>query len=212
MSLAERIQSQVPQEVFDKILKFTFAVEVRTVVNINRTYRPPSLLAIDRKSRESFAAEYYSQSNFDYLWIPYHAVWLNTLSQQHRAFYYGRPQGFTLAGKPERDTFLQTIRPEEVALVKRVVGTSKVHKNICYGLRAIYATKTSIRRSGNMALQPGVIHVRVLVRTITGVERLGLNEVAILRRFAELSSMCTCTLGSGRTCMPVLGAYPHAEA
>ncbi|KAK3721394.1 hypothetical protein LTR37_003270 [Vermiconidia calcicola] len=63
--LANRVQS-LPQELFDTIYDqvFTSAGGERINIDSSKTYKPPYVLAVDRKSRELFAKSYYSRNIF----------------------------------------------------------------------------------------------------------------------------------------------------
>lgn len=60
--LSTLIQS-LPQELIDAIFTLVFILS-KHQVEISRGYLPPSLLQINRSTRENFAAEYYSRTIF----------------------------------------------------------------------------------------------------------------------------------------------------
>ena len=108
-SLAERIQHQVPQEIFDMILKLTLELPKPGTVLIDRDHRQPIQLQVTKKSRLSLSKIYYTESTFV---LPIDRIqpgsdrrelsnltrrWLAGLPPEHRQFYCGRPQGFSFA-------------------------------------------------------------------------------------------------------------------
>ena len=87
--LAENIQ-KLPQELFDKIYKFTFTADP-CIRYVNADLRAPSILRIDRTSRELAAQSYYGNTTFvvevdqrSPRLPPAFVKWLNSMPTEHR--------------------------------------------------------------------------------------------------------------------------------
>lgn len=83
----------LPQELYDLIYQSVFIVEPLKPpkIDIDPSYKPPKLLAVDRKSRKTFANSYYGSHTFvfddDYERAELEAPvkWMRSLTLSHRA-------------------------------------------------------------------------------------------------------------------------------
>ena len=79
----------LPGELFNQIYQLTFTAKPG-VRKIDKTYKPPSLLAVDRASRKLFAKSYYGGSGASFAWnseLKAKEVlirWLRSLTPHHR--------------------------------------------------------------------------------------------------------------------------------
>lgn len=87
--LSQRIQG-LPQELRDHVLFYTLLVEPNSVIIIDRDYRPPWQLSVNRASRRNIAPAYYHSSIFQLaLRLDLHThtsvtEWLMSLAPDHR--------------------------------------------------------------------------------------------------------------------------------
>ncbi|GIZ41763.1 hypothetical protein CKM354_000505800 [Cercospora kikuchii] len=84
VGLSERIQD-LPQELQDEIFNLTVAIEPAEVA-INKSYKPPWQLRIDRASRKKMTQQYYSTTIFvaEDVCVPrILQSWLNSLPTHH---------------------------------------------------------------------------------------------------------------------------------
>lgn len=81
MILAERLQV-LPSELFNKIYNAAFAIDA-TTCNVTSDYKPPTLLQVDKASREAYAETYYSNIRFDFTSCELCCKWLASLSLNH---------------------------------------------------------------------------------------------------------------------------------
>ena len=59
---AKRVQD-LPPELFVMVKEFSFLIE-RAKVTVDRSYQPPSILQVDRRSRRKLSTQYFSQTMF----------------------------------------------------------------------------------------------------------------------------------------------------
>lgn len=114
-NLANRVQS-LPQEIFDKIYLQVFThSDPGERVLVTSSYKPPTLLAVDRATREAFAENYFSRNIFVleisrpmYEMSATGKKWLRSLSTKHsahirevRTAVYYTHRAFTAAAEEE---------------------------------------------------------------------------------------------------------------
>ncbi|KAK3708817.1 hypothetical protein LTR37_011338 [Vermiconidia calcicola] len=80
-ALAQGMQS-LPAELYDKIYKEVFSYGKRSKFILNKSYKPPARLHVDRKSRNEFAQAYYGGTLFisNAETVP---LWLSSLPETH---------------------------------------------------------------------------------------------------------------------------------
>ena len=83
MERLPQLVQNLPPELQDLIYDFTFTPNPQTV-SIRFDYKPPSLLTVDRASREKFAKSYYgTETIFIIETIFYGKQWLSSLPKSH---------------------------------------------------------------------------------------------------------------------------------
>lgn len=87
--LAAAVQS-LPSELFDEIYDLTFTFDSKTCCVESRTYKPPSAIQVDRKSRSKAAKSYYNNTVFTFSTKGYDfeddadgKSWLASLPEDH---------------------------------------------------------------------------------------------------------------------------------
>ncbi|KAK3705074.1 hypothetical protein LTR37_013441 [Vermiconidia calcicola] len=80
-ALAQGMQS-LPAELHDKIYREVFSYGKRSKYILNKSYKPPARLHVDRKSRNEFAQSYYGHTLFisNAETVP---LWLSSLPETH---------------------------------------------------------------------------------------------------------------------------------
>lgn len=109
--LACRVQS-LPQELQDQIFDMTFATFLPHTVDITAACRPPSILQVNRRTREPLATQYYTRTTFQLgnSDEPCHpsvlAQWLGSLTCSHlhqlNAVHYFAQKPADLRRRPTR--------------------------------------------------------------------------------------------------------------
>lgn len=82
-TLSTLVQPEIPQELFDIIYDFTFTI--KEIIEINRDYKPPSMLQVNGESRDDLAFRYYTTTTFHSTNRYLVKKWLLSLTPAHVA-------------------------------------------------------------------------------------------------------------------------------
>jgi hypothetical protein len=139
-SLEEQVQS-LPPELYNRVLELTFTAASDHPVLVTKAYKPPSILSIDRESRNKLIAEYYSENTFELLCLPWFITWLSGLDKNHRSMV----KNARLCVDPSRVSAAKHAIDFHMRAVLSVFGMRETRETLSLEVRAMKAKEAKMK-------------------------------------------------------------------
>ena len=81
-SFIDRVQA-LPPELFSEVFELTFTLQPEFQVSIDKHYKPPALLQVNRSFREQLSRTYYKNTIFLFFGRQDARAWLSSLTTEH---------------------------------------------------------------------------------------------------------------------------------